>query len=50
MAGKKGDVRNMAIGALEKRKANFSEFVDQQVIDNYYKYLDQQRRLGLTGN
>jgi hypothetical protein len=50
MAGKKGDTRNMAIGALEKRKANFSEFVDQQVIDNYYKYLEQQRRLGLTGN
>jgi hypothetical protein len=50
MAGKKGDTRNMAIGALEKRKANVSEFVDQQVIDNYYKYLEQQRRLGLTGN
>lgn len=49
MAGKKGDVRNMTLGALEKRKANFSEFVDQQVIDNYYKYLDQQRRLGLVG-
>jgi hypothetical protein len=47
MAGKKGDTRNMAIGALEKRKENFSEFVDQQVIDNYYKYLDEQRRLGL---
>lgn len=49
MAGKKGNVRNMTLGALEKRKANFSEFVDQQVIDNYYKYLDQQRRLGLVG-
>lgn len=49
MAGKKGNVRNMTLGALEKRKANFSELVDQQVIDNYYKYLDQQRRLGLIG-
>jgi hypothetical protein len=49
MAGKKGSARNMALGALEKRKAGFSEFVDQQVIDNYYKYLDEQRRLGLIG-
>jgi hypothetical protein len=49
MAGKKGSLRNMAIGALEKRKAGFSELVDQQVIDNYYKYLDEQRRLGLGG-
>lgn len=49
MVGKKGNVRNMTLGALEKRKANFSELVDQQVIDNYYKYLDQQRRLGLIG-
>lgn len=49
MAGKTGNVRNMTLGALEKRKEKFSEFVDQQVIDNYYKYLDQQRRLGLMG-
>lgn len=50
MSGKNANIRNMAIGALEKRKANFSEFVDQQVIDNYYKYLEQQKRLGLIGN
>jgi hypothetical protein len=50
MAGKKGSVRNMAIGALEKRKENFSELVDQRVIDNYYNYLEQQRKLGLVGN
>lgn len=50
MAGKKGSVRNMAIGALEKRGKNFSEFVDQQVIDNYYNYLDQQRKLGFISN
>jgi hypothetical protein len=49
MAGKTGNARNMAIGALEQRKEKFSELVDQQVIDNYYKYLDQQRRLGLMG-
>jgi hypothetical protein len=46
MAGKKGDVRNMAIGALEKRGAGISELIDQQVIDNYYNYLEQQRKLG----
>jgi hypothetical protein len=49
MAGKTGSARNMTLGALEKRKEKFSEFVDQQVIDNYYKYLDEQRRLGLIG-
>jgi hypothetical protein len=49
MAGKTGSARNMTLGALEKRKEKFSELVDQQVIDNYYKYLDEQRRLGLVG-
>lgn len=47
MSGKRGDIRNMALGALEKRKSGVSEIVDQQVIDNYYNYLDQQRMLGL---
>jgi len=47
---KKGDVRNMALGALEKRKEGISTMVDQQMIDNYYKYLEQQRNLGLLGN
>lgn len=47
MVGKKGDIRNMAIGALEKRGKGFSEFVDQRVIDNYYNYLEQQKKLGL---
>lgn len=31
-------LRNMTIAAMEKRKENIGEFVDQQVIDNYYKY------------
>jgi hypothetical protein len=47
MVGKKGDVRNMAIGALEKRKEGISELIDQQVIDNYYEYLRRQKDLGL---
>ena len=46
-AGKKGSIRNMALGALEKRKAGVSEMIDDQVIENYYKYLDSQRKLGL---
>jgi hypothetical protein len=42
-AGKKGDVRNMALGALEKRKEGVSAMVDQEMIDNYYRYLEQQK-------
>lgn len=47
MAGKRGDVRNMVLGALEKRKQGVAEIIDQQVIDNYYKYLERQKMLGL---
>jgi len=39
MAGKKGNARNIAIGTMEKRNEGVSEFIDQQVIDNYYEYL-----------
>jgi hypothetical protein len=46
-AGKQGSIRNMALGALEKRKEGVSEMIDQQVIDNYYNYLAQQRAKGL---
>jgi hypothetical protein len=46
-AAKKSDTRNMALGALEKRKEGVSEMIDQQVIDNYYKYLSDQRAKGL---
>lgn len=31
-------IKNMAIGAMEKRKNNIGELIDQEVIDNYYKY------------
>jgi hypothetical protein len=44
---KKSDIRNMALGALEKRKEGVSELIDQQVIDNYYNYLANQRAKGL---
>lgn len=42
----KGDLRNMAIGGLEKKSEGVSEFVDQQVIDNYYKNLEAIKKLG----
>ena len=47
-AGKQGDIRNMALGALEKRKQGVSELIDQEVIDNYYRYLESQKAQGLT--
>lgn len=31
-------LHNMTLGAMEKRKDKFSEVVDQQIIDNYYKF------------
>ena len=43
-AKKQGDLRNMAIGGLEKSKKGVSELVDQQVIDNYYNYLEQLKK------
>lgn len=48
MAGKKGDIRNMVLGALEKRKEGISEIVDQQVIDSVNEYL-RQLNSGLLG-
>jgi hypothetical protein len=46
-AGKTGDIRNMAIGAMEKRKEGVSEIIDDYVLEQYDKYLRQQKRLGL---
>jgi len=47
-SGKQGDIRNMALGALEKRKQGVAEMIDQQVIDNYYRYLENQKAQGLN--
>ena len=41
--GKKGDIRNMALGAMEKRKEGVSPMINQEMIDNYYRYLEQQK-------
>jgi len=38
-SGKTGDLRNMAIGALEKRKEGISEIIDDQTIENYFNYV-----------
>ena len=48
MSGKTGDIRNMVLGALEKRKEGISEIVDQQVIDSVNEYL-RQLNSGLLG-
>jgi len=45
-AGKTGDMRSNVIGALEKRKAGVSDVVDQEMIDNYYRYI-AEKELGL---
>lgn len=39
LAGRKGDVRNMTLGAMEKRGSNFSEYVDDRVINSVNDYL-----------
>jgi hypothetical protein len=46
-AGKTGDIRNMILGALEKRKEGVSQMVDEQMIERYYKYLADQKSKGL---
>ena len=43
-AGKGGDMRSNVIGALEKRGQGFSDVVDQEMIDNYYKYIEKELR------
>ena len=48
MSGKTGDIRNMVLGALEKRKEGISEIVDQQVIDSVNEYL-RKLNSGLLG-
>jgi len=39
LSGRKGDIRNMTLGAMEKRGSNFSEYVDDRVINNVNDYL-----------
>lgn len=46
-AGKQGDIRNMILGALEKRKEGVSQVIDEPMIERYYKYLADQKNKGL---
>ena len=46
-AGKQGDIRNMILGALEKRKEGVSQVIDEPMIERYYKYLADQKSKGL---
>ena len=46
-AGKTGDIRNMVLGALEKRKEGVSQIVDEPMIERYYRYLADQKSKGL---
>jgi hypothetical protein len=46
-AGKTGDIRNMVLGALEKRKEGVSQIVDEPMIERYYKDLADQKSKGL---
>jgi hypothetical protein len=44
LSGKKGDIRNMTLGAMEKRGSNFSEYVDDRVINSVNEYLLGRQR------
>jgi hypothetical protein len=43
LGNKKGDLRTNVLGALEKRKKNFSQLIDKNVIENYYRYLNENK-------
>ena len=48
-AGKKGDPRTMALGALEKRNEGISQLLDNETLDRYGKYMlarDKKLRTG----
>jgi len=48
-AGKPGDIRNMVLGALEKRNEGISQMLDNETLDKYGKYLmarDKKLRTG----
>jgi len=45
--GKKSDLRNMTIGALEKRKSGISSMVDDAMLERMYQYQLDQKKKGL---
>jgi lysophospholipase L1-like esterase len=45
-ANKRGNIRNMVLGALEKRNNNVSQILDNETLDRYGKYLmDREKKL-----
>jgi len=44
-AGKKGDIRNMALGALSTRNENVSQMLNNQTLDEYGKHLLERDRM-----
>lgn len=44
MAGKKGNLRQNVIGALEKRKSGVSELIDDQFLENLNRYYQSVRQ------
>ena len=47
---KGGTLRNNVLGAMEKSKNEVSEFIDDEAIDNYYKYLLERKKQLERGN
>lgn len=45
--GKKADLRNMTLGALEKRKAGVAQMVDEPLIERVYQWKQDQIKKGL---
>jgi hypothetical protein len=48
--GKKADPRTMALGALEKRKANISQILNNETLDKYGKYMLAREKKLRTGH
>jgi hypothetical protein len=44
LSNRKSDIRTMTLGAMEKRKDNFSEYVDDRVVNSVNEYLQGLRR------
>jgi hypothetical protein len=49
-AGKPGNPRNMALGALEKRNENISQLLNNEALDKYGKYLLAREKKLRTGH
>lgn len=49
-AGKQGDIRNMTLGALEKRNEGISQMLNNETLDKYGKYLMARENKLRTGH